>query len=128
MSYMVDKPPSEDKLMQRNQRVWEPEEHRPNLTASKSGYRPYSTYGQQRHSSTSLETKTNALQDEEQVRGVAARSDIEMTVYALTGGVRYSRMRTSFGVVTNRVDVHCTYFEQSFTENFHTPVNLPGYC
>jgi NADH:ubiquinone oxidoreductase subunit len=44
MSYMVDKPPSEDKIMQRNQRVWEPERHVPNSTASKSAFKTYSTY------------------------------------------------------------------------------------
>ncbi len=41
---MVDAPPSEDKILQRNIRVWEPERHVPNMTASKSAYRPYSTY------------------------------------------------------------------------------------
>lgn len=44
MSYVVDKPPSEDKLLQRQVRVWEPKEHRPTLTWSRSGYKPYSTY------------------------------------------------------------------------------------
>ena len=44
MSYMVDKPPSEDKLMQRLQRPWEPEKHRPVLSASKSAFKTYSTY------------------------------------------------------------------------------------
>ena len=44
MSYMVDKSPAEDKLLQREMRVWEPKEHRPTLTWSRSGYKPYSTY------------------------------------------------------------------------------------
>jgi hypothetical protein len=44
MSYMVDKSPAEDKLLQRQVRVWEPKEHRPTLTWSRSGYKPYSTY------------------------------------------------------------------------------------
>src|SRR5689334_8579166 len=44
MSYMVDKSPAEDKLLQREVRVWEPKEHRPTLTWSRSGYKPYSTY------------------------------------------------------------------------------------
>lgn len=44
MSYMVDKSPAEDKLLQRQIRVWEPKEHRPTLTWSRSGYKPYSTY------------------------------------------------------------------------------------
>lgn len=41
---MVDKSPAEDKLLQRQIRVWEPKEHRPTLTWSRSGYKPYSTY------------------------------------------------------------------------------------
>lgn len=44
ISYMVDKSPAEDKLLQRQIRVWEPKEHRPTLTWSRSGYKPYSTY------------------------------------------------------------------------------------
>lgn len=44
MSYMVDAPPSEDKIMQRNLRAWEPEKHVPNMTASKSAFKTYSTY------------------------------------------------------------------------------------
>ncbi|KAJ4337621.1 hypothetical protein N0V87_004577 [Didymella glomerata] len=43
MSYMVDKSPAEDKLLQREMRVWEPKEHRPTLTWTRSGYKPYST-------------------------------------------------------------------------------------
>ncbi|TKA38222.1 hypothetical protein B0A54_09162 [Friedmanniomyces endolithicus] len=43
MSYMVDKPPSEDKLLQRGVRVWEGGMHRPLLTMSRSAYKPYST-------------------------------------------------------------------------------------
>ncbi|KAF2727713.1 P-loop containing nucleoside triphosphate hydrolase protein [Polyplosphaeria fusca] len=43
MSYMVDKPPTEDPITQRV-REWEPKEHRPTLTWSRSGFRPYSTY------------------------------------------------------------------------------------
>jgi hypothetical protein len=41
---MVDKSPAQDKLLQRQVRVWEPKEHRPTLTWSRSGYKPYSTY------------------------------------------------------------------------------------
>ncbi len=44
MSYMVDKPPSEDPIMQRHQRPWEPANHLPTMTASKSAFRTYSTY------------------------------------------------------------------------------------
>lgn len=43
MSYMVDKPPSEDKIMQKQLRAWEPKEHRPVLSASRSSYKPYNT-------------------------------------------------------------------------------------
>ncbi|KAJ9663927.1 hypothetical protein H2201_005409 [Coniosporium apollinis] len=43
MSYMVDKPPTEDPIMQRQLREWEPKEHRPCLTWSRSAYKPYST-------------------------------------------------------------------------------------
>jgi hypothetical protein len=41
---MVDKSPATDKLLQRQVRVWEPKEHRPTLTWSRSGYKPYNTY------------------------------------------------------------------------------------
>lgn len=44
MSYMVDKSPVEDKLLQGRVRPWEPKEHTPVLTASRSSYKPYSTY------------------------------------------------------------------------------------
>lgn len=43
MSYMVDKPPNADPIMQRQVRVWEPKEHRPTLTWSRSGFKTYST-------------------------------------------------------------------------------------
>ena len=41
---MVDKPPTEDALLRAGQRAWELPEHRPNLTATRAAYRPYSTY------------------------------------------------------------------------------------
>ena len=41
---MVDKSPVQDKILQRELRVWEPKEHRPTLTWSRSGYKPYNTY------------------------------------------------------------------------------------
>lgn len=44
MSYMLDKPPTEDKLLQVGVRTWEKTEHLPNLTASRAAYKPYSTY------------------------------------------------------------------------------------
>ncbi|EMC96892.1 hypothetical protein BAUCODRAFT_32638 [Baudoinia panamericana UAMH 10762] len=43
MSYLVDKPPTEDKILQRQVRVWEPKEHRPVMSATRSAYKPYST-------------------------------------------------------------------------------------
>jgi hypothetical protein len=44
MSYMVHDPPPKDKIMQRQLRPWEPEEHRPLLTASRSAFKTYNTY------------------------------------------------------------------------------------
>jgi len=44
MSYLVDKPPTEDAVLKTGQRSWEIPEHRPNLTASRAAYKPYSTY------------------------------------------------------------------------------------
>lgn len=43
MSYLVDLPPPEDKLMQFGQRPWEAQETKVNLTFSRAAYRPYST-------------------------------------------------------------------------------------
>ncbi|KAF1972223.1 NDUFA12-domain-containing protein [Bimuria novae-zelandiae CBS 107.79] len=43
LGYMVDKPPSEDPILQRQVRVWEPKEHRPTLTFSRANYKPYNT-------------------------------------------------------------------------------------
>ena len=43
MSYMVDKPPTEDPIMQRKVRDWEPKEHQPTLTWSRSGFKTYNT-------------------------------------------------------------------------------------
>ncbi|WPB06302.1 uncharacterized protein RHO25_010959 [Cercospora beticola] len=43
MSYMVDKAPSEDKLLQRQVRAWEPSKHVPVLTASRSAFKTYNT-------------------------------------------------------------------------------------
>lgn len=43
MSYLVDKPPTEDPLIKTAQRVWELPEHRQNLTASRGAYKPYCT-------------------------------------------------------------------------------------
>lgn len=41
--YMVDKPPSEDPLLQFGKRPWESPETKVNLTLSRGAYRPYST-------------------------------------------------------------------------------------
>lgn len=44
MSYMVDQPPTTDKIMQSGVRKWETAEHRPNLTLSRAAFKTYSTY------------------------------------------------------------------------------------
>lgn len=43
MSYMVDKPPPEDKIMQRQMRIWEPERHVPVMSGTKSAFKTYNT-------------------------------------------------------------------------------------
>lgn len=43
MSYLVDKPPTEDAILRTKQRPWELPDHRPNLTASRAAYKTYST-------------------------------------------------------------------------------------
>lgn len=43
MSYMVDKPPTEDAILQVGVRPWELKEHRPTMTATRAAYKPYST-------------------------------------------------------------------------------------
>ncbi|KAL4883305.1 NADH ubiquinone oxidoreductase subunit NDUFA12-domain-containing protein [Aspergillus karnatakaensis] len=43
ISYMVDTPPTGDKLMQTGQRAWELTEHRPTLTLSRAAFKTYST-------------------------------------------------------------------------------------
>lgn len=43
LSYMVDVPPTQDKILQTGLRAWELPEHRPNPTLSRGAYKPYST-------------------------------------------------------------------------------------
>lgn len=43
LAYMVDKPPSEDPVIRTGVRSWEPGTHRPNLTWTRSAYKPYNT-------------------------------------------------------------------------------------
>ena len=43
ISYMVDKPPVSDPILQTGVRAWEPKGHSPVLTMSRSAYKPYST-------------------------------------------------------------------------------------
>ncbi|KAH7393388.1 NADH-ubiquinone oxidoreductase subunit B17.2 [Cadophora sp. MPI-SDFR-AT-0126] len=43
ISYMVDKPPTEDTILKTGVRVWELPEHRPNFTLSRAAYKPFST-------------------------------------------------------------------------------------
>ncbi|TQS39169.1 hypothetical protein Golomagni_00311 [Golovinomyces magnicellulatus] len=40
---MVDKPPTQDKLLQTKTRPWELPNHRPNPTASRAAFKTYST-------------------------------------------------------------------------------------
>ena len=43
ISYLVDAPPTADKLMQTGLRNWELPEHRPNLSLSRAAFKTYST-------------------------------------------------------------------------------------
>lgn len=43
MSYMVDKAPTEDPLLQRQVRIWEPKEHKPVPTFTRGAYKPFNT-------------------------------------------------------------------------------------
>lgn len=43
ISYMVDKPPTQDPILQTNVRAWEIPEHRPNFTATRGAFKTYST-------------------------------------------------------------------------------------
>ncbi|OJJ48869.1 hypothetical protein ASPZODRAFT_61016 [Penicilliopsis zonata CBS 506.65] len=43
ISYMIDAPPTADKILQTGIRKWELPEHRPNQTLSRAAYKPYST-------------------------------------------------------------------------------------
>ncbi|CZT21625.1 probable NADH-ubiquinone oxidoreductase subunit B17.2 [Ramularia collo-cygni] len=43
ISYMVDKSPAEDTLLQRSIRAWEPKQHTPMLTQSRSAFKTYNT-------------------------------------------------------------------------------------
>lgn len=76
MSYMVDKSPVEDKLLNAGVRPWEPKEHRPVLTASRSAYKPYSTYVGCQSAKDCYEgmlSITNTEQRQEQVHPLAAQ-------------------------------------------------------
>ncbi|RMZ85953.1 hypothetical protein DV737_g136, partial [Chaetothyriales sp. CBS 132003] len=50
ISYMVDKPPSEDTNLQFGRRPWDSKEAKPNHTQSWGAYRPYSTTKPKYHS------------------------------------------------------------------------------
>jgi hypothetical protein len=43
MSYMIDKPPTEDPVLLAGVRPWELPEHRPSLSASRAAFKTYST-------------------------------------------------------------------------------------
>ena len=44
MSYLVDTPPTADRILQTGHRTWELPEHRPSLTLSRGAFKTYSTY------------------------------------------------------------------------------------
>ena len=78
MSYMVGDPPTVDKLLQRQVRIWEPEEHRPVLSATRSAFKTYSTYVLSKAVSCSASWKLTLLQHEEQDSSMAAHGSIKM--------------------------------------------------
>ncbi|KAL2361301.1 hypothetical protein RJZ56_005840 [Blastomyces dermatitidis] len=43
LAYMVDKPPTQDAILQAGVRSWELPEHQPTMTLSRGAYKPYST-------------------------------------------------------------------------------------
>ncbi|KAL1968971.1 hypothetical protein VTN77DRAFT_805 [Rasamsonia byssochlamydoides] len=43
LAYMVDAPPTQDKILQTAVRKWELPELRPNMTLTRAAYKPYST-------------------------------------------------------------------------------------
>ncbi|WEW56600.1 hypothetical protein PRK78_002047 [Emydomyces testavorans] len=43
LAYMVNKPPTEDKILQTGVRAWETPEHRPNMSLSRAAFKTYST-------------------------------------------------------------------------------------
>lgn len=43
ISYMVDKPPTQDPILQTQVRPWEIPDHRPNFTASRAAFKTYNT-------------------------------------------------------------------------------------
>lgn len=69
---MVDKSPAEDKLLHSGVRPWDTKEHKPVLTASRSAYKPYSTYVDLCIVESPCAT-TNIEQSQEQVLTVAAQ-------------------------------------------------------
>lgn len=71
MSYMVDKSPVEDTIMQRQLRPWEPKKHVPVMTASRSAFKTYNTYvALQASMARAHGGLTWLLQDEEQIPAV----------------------------------------------------------
>ena len=76
---MVGDPPSVDKLLQRQVRMWEPEEHRPVLSMTRSAYKTYSTYVKS-YISICNELGADLSQHEEQDIAMAARGSVKMNV------------------------------------------------
>jgi hypothetical protein len=92
MSYMVDKSPAEDKLIYSGVRPWEPKEHKPVLTASRSAYKPYSTYvdscavGSLAQPLTSKQSQEQVLTVAAQVRTSVKRSCMNLRDAFIDGG------------------------------------------
>ena len=73
MSYMCDKPPTEDKLLQRGTKPWDPKEHRPVLTASRSAYNDLHDDMSDLHARTASSRSTSISTGEMVGRRVAMR-------------------------------------------------------
>jgi hypothetical protein len=90
MSYMVDQAPPADPVMQTRQREWEPKEHRPTLTWSRSGYKPYNTYVIILCDGEVACTNPLLLQGEEQVLALGASCEapaVSTQIFSVDGTV-----------------------------------------
>ncbi|RMZ92279.1 hypothetical protein DV736_g504, partial [Chaetothyriales sp. CBS 134916] len=75
MSYLVDKPPSEDSNLQFGRRPWDSKEAKPNYTQSWGAYRPFSTCAmlQLLNTHVCICSKANKQQDKTQIPLMDAR-------------------------------------------------------